>query len=147
MSPERDGVEPPAPELLPEGLVGRLVALAEQLDAIPASTPLSGFTDTAFDALARAVFEHQFHSCPIYQSFCRSRGVTPETWPGWEGVPRVPTRAFREFDFISGDPGRVACAGGDEGAGHGQGEETDPGGTVGRGHRNSAWGSKRRTTW
>lgn len=63
--------------------------------------------DVAFDELARQVFAWQFGSNPAYRAFCRGRGVTPEAWPGWRGVPPVPATAFKHLSLVSGDPRRV----------------------------------------
>jgi hypothetical protein len=63
--------------------------------------------DATFDDLARAVFAHQFETNRAYRAFCVGRGVTPEGWPGWAGVPPVPAAAFKHLDLLSGDPGRV----------------------------------------
>jgi len=50
-----------------------------------------------FEAVALAVFAHQFERNAPYRRFCRSRGMTaaeaPETW---RGIPPVPTSAFRD---------------------------------------------------
>jgi hypothetical protein len=91
----------PSPSLsLPEDLLRDLIALSEG----PLDRPLP---DDDFDGLARRVFAWQFASNPIYRVFCEGRGVTPDTWRGWEAIPAVPTRGFKELDLISGDPGRV----------------------------------------
>jgi len=82
---------------LPPRLVADLTALAkERLDR-----PLA---EERFDALAHRVFLHQLETNPVYRAFCAGRGVGPEEWPGWAGVPAVPTRGFKELDLISGDP-------------------------------------------
>lgn len=57
-----------------------------------------------FDALARAVFTHQFACNPIYRAYCEARGKTPTSVDGWEDVPAVPTDAFKAAPLSCGDP-------------------------------------------
>src|SRR5690606_14539112 len=57
-----------------------------------------------FDALARAVFTHQFACNPIYRAYCEARGKTPTSLDGWEDVPAVPTDAFKAAPLSCGDP-------------------------------------------
>jgi hypothetical protein len=60
--------------------------------------------DPEFEALALAIFNHQFlHNVP-YQAYCRSRGATPETVRHWTEVPAVPTSAFKVVPLVCGDP-------------------------------------------
>jgi hypothetical protein len=68
------------------------------------SAPLD---DASFDELARRVFAFQFETNAAYGAFCSGRGVTPGAWPGWAGVPAVPTSAFKHLRLISGDPAGV----------------------------------------
>ncbi|HKK92739.1 MAG TPA: hypothetical protein VJ925_04860 [Longimicrobiales bacterium] len=90
---------------LPPDLIADLVRLA---DAIPADAEWDEahaampIEDAAFDELARRVFSHQFAANPTYRRFCEGRGVSPGEWPGWEHVPAVPTRGFKDLDLISG---------------------------------------------
>ena len=90
---------------LPPDVVDDLVALAA---GPPTGPPLDlALDDAAFDDLARRVFEHQWTTNAVYRAFCAGRGVTPDGWPGWEALPAVPTRGFRDLDLISGEPDRV----------------------------------------
>ncbi len=58
--------------------------------------PLWGRDDERFEALALALFAHQFeHSAP-YRRFCAGRGRTPDTVTSWQQIPPVPTGAFKE---------------------------------------------------
>jgi acyl-CoA synthetase (AMP-forming)/AMP-acid ligase II len=101
-------------DALPGDLAADLVALAEGPSAAahgasafgrpPLGRPLD---DDVFDHLARRVFEHQWRTNPTYRAFCEGRGASPETWAGWQAVPAVPTRGFRDIDLVSGDPDRV----------------------------------------
>lgn len=94
---------------LPPDLLADLIAVADSA-AAPRSgaSPMWGPMDDAdFDDLARRVFEHQLATNPTYRGFCEGRGVSPGDWPGWQGVPAVPTRGFKDLDLISGDPGAV----------------------------------------
>jgi hypothetical protein len=58
--------------------------------------PLWGVDDERFDALARALFAHQFEHCAPYRRFCRARGRTPRTLRSWLEIPPVPAGAFKE---------------------------------------------------
>jgi hypothetical protein len=98
-----DRPAPEAPPLAvtaaPEGAYPRdavLAAIARRADA-----PLG---DAEFDALARAVFAHQFARGRTYRLFCERRGATPETVEHWTQVPAVPTDAFKAAPLVAGDP-------------------------------------------
>ncbi len=57
-----------------------------------------------FDALALEVFRFQFNRGDAYRTYCRSRGVTPETLSpdaAWYRIPAVPTDVFQVADLIS----------------------------------------------
>ncbi len=58
--------------------------------------PLWGEDDERFDALALALFAHQFAHCAPYRRFCQGRGRTPATVASWREIPPVPTGAFKE---------------------------------------------------
>lgn len=60
--------------------------------------------DAAFDALARAVFAHQFAGSRTYRLFCERRGATPDTVAHWSEIPAVPTDAFKAAPLVVGDP-------------------------------------------
>ncbi len=92
---------------LPSDVVGRLTELASEVGATPPEVPTPQLSDAEFDHLAHRVFEHQFATNGIYRAFCERRGQHPDRWRGWQEVPAVPTRAFQQFDFISGDPDQV----------------------------------------
>src|SRR6056297_488685 len=96
---------------LPSDLLRDLVALAEGTSPAERSSPGEGSSsgggvtmprawrpvdDAEFDALARRVFEHQLATNATYRGFCEGRGVSVGDWPGWERVPAVPTRGFRD---------------------------------------------------
>ena len=64
-------------------------------------------TGQDFNALALEVFAYQFqHNLP-YRRFCLARGQTPETVSRWQGVPAVPTVAFKELDLTCGPPEKI----------------------------------------
>jgi Acyl-protein synthetase, LuxE len=72
---------------------------AELAAAIRVSDDVGGFP---FEDWALRVFAHQFaHNSP-YRAFCERRRVTPGTVASWEGVPPVPTAAFRTADLACG---------------------------------------------
>jgi hypothetical protein len=50
-----------------------------------------------FDALARALFRHQFERCDPFRRLCEGRGRTPERVTSWREIPAVPTGAFKEM--------------------------------------------------
>jgi len=60
-----------------------------------------------FDALAVAVFVHQFSEIPAYRTVCERRGVTPATVRHWHEVPPVPTLAFKHRDLCCAPAERV----------------------------------------
>ena len=59
--------------------------------------PLWGEDEERFDALARALFAHQFERCLPYRRFCERRAATPASVGGWRAIPPVPTGAFKEL--------------------------------------------------
>ncbi|HEV2147494.1 MAG TPA: hypothetical protein VGR37_08825 [Longimicrobiaceae bacterium] len=61
-------------------------------------------SDADFDALARAVFAHQFACNTPYRLFCERRGASPETVRHWTEVPAVPTDAFKAAPLVCGGP-------------------------------------------
>ncbi len=65
--------------------------------------------DLDFDALARALFEHQFERCVPLRRFWTGRGVTPQTWTGWLDVAPVPTDVFKHVDLCTFDPAAAAA--------------------------------------
>ncbi len=64
-------------------------------------------TDGEFDALARAVFAHQFARNRPYRLFCERRGASPDTVRHWTEVPAVPTDAFKAAPLVCADPAGV----------------------------------------
>ncbi|HEX2095634.1 MAG TPA: hypothetical protein VHG28_24770 [Longimicrobiaceae bacterium] len=63
--------------------------------------------DEEFDALARAVFAHQYARNTPYRLFCERRGATPATVGHWTEIPAVPTDAFKAAGLVCGDPASV----------------------------------------
>jgi len=61
--------------------------------------PLWGEDEERFDALALALFAHQFERCPPYRRFCERRAATPASVRGWREIPPVPTGAFKELSL------------------------------------------------
>lgn len=60
--------------------------------------------EDAFNALALAVFAHQFRYNPVYGAYCARRDRTPQTVRHWREVPAVPTRAFKGTDLCAFPP-------------------------------------------
>ena len=54
-----------------------------------------------FDALAKALFEHQFLSCAPYRAFCEGRGVNPSSLRSADDIPPVPTEVFKSVDLFA----------------------------------------------
>ncbi len=92
---------------LPADVVGRLTELAHEVESAPPEAPAPSLSDQEFDHLAHRVFEHQYGANEVYRAFCDGRGAHPGRWEGWAAVPAVPTRAFQQFEFVSGDPDKV----------------------------------------
>ena len=67
--------------------------------------PLDAWPETAFEAMAREVFHHQFDRNPVYAAYCRGRGRTPDSVRTWRDVPPVPATAFKRLELYSGLPG------------------------------------------
>jgi hypothetical protein len=65
-----------------------------------ADAPLA---DAEFNALALAVFAHQYRHNAIYRAFCERRGARPDTVTHWLEVPAVPTDAFKAAPLLCGD--------------------------------------------
>jgi hypothetical protein len=65
--------------------------------------------DAEFDALARAVFAHQFACNAPYRLFCERRGATPDAVGAWDEIPAVPTDAFKAAALVCGDPAAAAA--------------------------------------
>ena len=58
--------------------------------------------DSEFNALAKQLFQLQYHSIPVYQKFCQSRGV--KSVNHWSEIPAIPTSAFKEHILSSLPP-------------------------------------------
>ncbi|MFQ5657978.1 MAG: long-chain fatty acid--CoA ligase [Candidatus Methylomirabilales bacterium] len=63
--------------------------------------------DETFGQVALEVFAFQYRQNPAYRQFCDRRGVTPETVDGWQGIPAVPTSAFKVLDLTCAPPEKV----------------------------------------
>lgn len=60
-----------------------------------------------FEALALAVFRHQFNEIPAYWAFCLQRGATPEAVLVADDIPLVPVTAFKRAPLCN--PGALAA--------------------------------------
>jgi hypothetical protein len=65
--------------------------------------------DAEFDALARAVFAHQYACNAPYRAYCGRRGATPESVARWTDIPAVPTDAFKAAALVCGNPASAAA--------------------------------------
>ena len=79
-------------------------ALHEAVQAAIAASTDPPWPDDAFDALARALFAHQFAGCAPYAGFCRGRGVTPESLTDYRAIPAVPTDVFKTVALATFPP-------------------------------------------
>ena len=84
---------PPSPSPSPS-LSAAASALVERLLAFMAQP---GCTDAEFDALALALFVHQYAGNQPFRRFCQGRGATPRQVRGWRDIPPVPINAFKEL--------------------------------------------------
>ena len=55
--------------------------------------------DEEFNALALAVFAHQFEHNAAFQKFCQQRGKTRRTVRSWRDIPAVPINIFKELSL------------------------------------------------
>lgn len=81
-------------------------AEADALDArIRAAIASYALSDTAFDALACALFAHQFHWNAPYAAYARSRGVSADALPQRAiDIPAVPASAFKDATLCTFSP-------------------------------------------
>jgi hypothetical protein len=75
--------------------------VADILDFIAAD----GCTDAGFDALALALFAHQYASNAPFRSFCQRRGATLRNVKSWRDIPAVPIDAFKATELRCAPPG------------------------------------------
>lgn len=59
-----------------------------------------------FEALALAVFAHQFEHVAAYRRHCERRGATPDTVTDWRQIPPVPVEAFKRVELCCQPPER-----------------------------------------
>ena len=72
-----------------------LCSRVEKFIADPNSAP------SAFETLARDVFEFQFHHNAPYGAFCESRGITPDRLESLDDIPAIITTAFKDLELTS----------------------------------------------
>ena len=75
------------------------------LDFIAADQP----NDDAFNAMALALFAHQFEHNQPFAKFARARGKTPRSVKHWTDIPAVPINAFKTLDLTCCPPGEAAA--------------------------------------
>jgi Acyl-protein synthetase, LuxE len=63
--------------------------------------------DADFDALALAVFTHQFDCIPPYRRYCERLRKSPHSVSTWREIPPVPVLAFKQVDLCCGPPERI----------------------------------------
>jgi hypothetical protein len=63
-------------------------------------------SDDAFNALALRIFRYQLATNAPYARYCETHGVTLDSMPAdWEGIPAIPTQAFKEAALATFDVG------------------------------------------
>ncbi len=75
------------------------VLRAEVMRLIQRGVEVAG-DDREFERAALAVFEHQFNENEPYRRYCERRGASPASVKGWQGIPAVPTAAFKEAALV-----------------------------------------------
>lgn len=79
------------------GRVGVSAIYDRVLAFIEADIGTGAAADEAFDALALAVFAHQFEHNQPYRRFAMQRGRTPRGVRSWRDIPAVPINAFKDL--------------------------------------------------
>ena len=67
---------------------------------------------TTFEALALAVFAHQFECISAYRRVCEQRRATPATVLDWRDIPPVPALAFKHVELCCAPAERVFVSSG-----------------------------------
>ncbi|HEX8904236.1 MAG TPA: hypothetical protein VF771_05300, partial [Longimicrobiaceae bacterium] len=83
--------------------------LRQRLLAVIARGAHAPLDEAELDALALAVFAHQYAGNAPYRAWCDRRHATPETVRSWADVPAVPTDAFKAAALVCGDPAAAAA--------------------------------------
>jgi hypothetical protein len=85
-------------------------AQADALDArIRTAIAAYALDDAAFDALACAVFAHQFRWNAPYAAYARSLGISEQALPRTAAaIPAIPAAAFKDAAFSTSAPERAA---------------------------------------
>jgi hypothetical protein len=79
-----------------------LTDLHARFSAEVSATDLRGaWDDVRFDALAQALFAHQYAGCTPYRRLADGRGIDPASIRSHRDVPAVPTDSFRLLDLAT----------------------------------------------
>jgi len=81
--------------------------MAEELRRIFRRGVQEPLPDGAFNDLALRIFRFQCRENRAYGGFVARRGVDPLRVTRWEGIPSLPTRAFKSMALVAGNPERV----------------------------------------
>ena len=65
------------------------------------------FSSPPFEAVALAVFAHQFECIAAYRRVCERRRVTPATVRAWRDIPPVPALAFKHVELCCAPAERI----------------------------------------
>jgi hypothetical protein len=82
---------------------GKATSLLAELYAILHQPLEPRLDETAFDAFALRIFEHQYTHNRPYRAYCDRRRRTPDTVSSWADIPVVPTAAFKAVPLVAGD--------------------------------------------
>ncbi len=82
--------------------------MADRIGAVIARG--TGGDPSAFESLAREVFEFQYANNAPYRAFCEAAGAAPGTLEGWRGIPAYPTDAFKQEVVASFPFGQAVMA-------------------------------------
>lgn len=65
------------------------------------SSGIDNQNENLFNELALKEFEYQYYANEVYQGFCKKLDVKPGPIDGWEEIPIVPSRAFKDHIIAS----------------------------------------------
>lgn len=81
------------------------------LAPIRAWDPLHGpldWSDDAFNALAKKIFEFQYENNVSYQKYCQKQSISPKNLQNYRQIPAVPTDVFKFVELTTAaDPARI----------------------------------------
>ena len=72
----------------------------------------SASTEDEFDAMALALFAHQFDNNESFRRFCLKKGRSPRVVTSWREIPPVPISAFKTLTLscVAPETARSGCS-------------------------------------